>query len=152
MVLYFCNNVKNLVKRGRCHVIGAPVGLILAISGIGPAFAEFAVCNQSIDVINVAVGQEVTGEFQTEGWWTVGANQCANVVRKPLDSRFIYVFATDVFGQDVLNGSTPMCVGVKRFVIRGDDNCWERGYRQERFYEVDTQSVERWTLFISPLQ
>ena len=125
-------------------------GLIFAFLRPGPALAEFAVCNQSIDVINVSVGQQIDGEFQTEGWWTIGANQCADVIRNPLDSHFIYVFATDVFGQEVLNGSTPMCVGVKGFTIKGDDSCWERGYRQERFFEVDTQSVERWTLFISP--
>lgn len=152
MLLHFRNTVKNLINRSCRHAPAAGVGLIFAISCAGSALAEFAVCNQSIDVVNVAIGREVSGEFQTEGWWTVGANQCANVIRKPLDSRFIYVLATDVFGQDVLNGSTPMCVGVKRFVVRGDDNCWERGYRQERFFEVDTQSVERWTLFISPLQ
>ena len=33
----------------------------------GAARAEFAVCNQSFDVVNVAIGQDVSGEFQTEG-------------------------------------------------------------------------------------
>ena len=150
MVWHLCHRLNKSLPRLFGHSLITGIGLILAFLRPVPAFAEFAVCNQSIDVINVSIGQQIGGEFQTEGWWTIGANQCADVIRKPLDSRFIYVFATDVFGQEVLNGSTPMCVGVKRFTIKGDDSCWERGYMQERFFEVDTQSVERWTLFISP--
>ncbi len=148
--MYFCNTLNKCLSTAFTRFRGLEIVVVLTLFGSFQAQAEFAVCNQSIDVINVAIGQEVSGEFQTEGWWTVGANQCANVIRKPLDSRFVYVFATDVFGQEVLNGSTPMCVGVKRFTIKGEGGCWERGYRQERFFEVDTQSVERWTLFITP--
>ena len=81
----------------------------------GAARAEFTVCNQTLDVVNLAIGQEVhEGSeliWQTEGWWTVGANQCAKVIRDELVSRFIYVYATDVFGQPLLNGTTPVVRG-----------------------------------------
>jgi len=118
-------------------------------AAIGPARAEFTVCNQTLDVVNLAIGQEVDGAFQTEGWWTVGANQCAEVIRDELANRFIYVYANDVFGQPILSGTTEMCVGKKRFVIRGIESCWQRGHMAVRFYEVDTQAVERWTLFLT---
>lgn len=74
-------------------------------AGADPARAQFTVCNQTLDVVNVAIGQEA-GEnvFETEGWWTIGANQCADVIREELVNRFIYVYANDVFGQPVLGG------------------------------------------------
>lgn len=115
-----------------------------------PAQAEFAICNQSFDVVNVAVGQDNGGVFQTEGWWTIGTNQCANVVKDVLRSRYIYVFAQDVFGQPLLNGVTEMCVAEERFVIDGINDCWQRGFIAAPFLEVDTKSVERWTLFLTP--
>lgn len=113
------------------------------------AHAKFSVCNQSIDVINVAIGVERDGVFSSEGWWTIGANQCADVLRTALESRFVYVFAIDVFGQSLLSGTTPLCVGRRRFQIAGTADCWERGYRAERFFEVDTQNVSSWTLFVA---
>jgi len=113
------------------------------------ARAEFAVCNQSFDVVNVAVGQFEDGGFVTEGWWTVGPNQCGNVIREELQSRYIYVFAQDVFGKAVLDGTTPMCIAPDRFTIRGETDCLLRGYLEAGFLEVDTQKTERWTLFLS---
>ncbi len=58
----------------------------------------------------------------------MGANQCVNVIRDPLVNQFIYIYATDVFGQPLLSGTTSMCVGTRRFVIRGDKDCWVNGY------------------------
>lgn len=80
-------------------------GSAMLAAGADPARAQFTVCNQTLDVVNVAIGQEA-GEnvFETEGWWTIGANQCADVIREELVNRFIYVYANDVFGQPVLGG------------------------------------------------
>lgn len=117
-----------------------------------PAQAEFAVCNQSLDVVNVAVGQDAGADFRTEGWWTIGPNQCANVIKDELTSRYIYVYAMDVFGQPILDGSTEMCIAEGRFVIDGIEDCWQRGHIAAPFFEVDTQATVRWTLFLSPPQ
>jgi uncharacterized membrane protein len=113
------------------------------------AKAEFAVCNQSFDVINVAVGQYERDAFITRGWWTIGPNQCANTIREPLQARYVYVFAQDVFGNVLLNGSTPMCIGTDRFVIEGETDCLLRGFLDADFIEVDTQRTERWTIFLT---
>lgn len=115
-----------------------------------PAMAEFAVCNQSFDVVNVAIGQFERNEFVTRGWWTVGPNQCANVIKEKLDARYVYVFAQDVFGNAILSGSTNMCVGPKRFEIQGEKDCAVRGFIEVPYVEVDTQRTERWTLFLTP--
>lgn len=114
-----------------------------------PARAEFTVCNQTLDVVNVALGQEVDGLFQTDGWWTVGANRCVNVIRDELANRYIYVYATDVFGNAILEGGTEMCIDRRRFTIRGIEDCWQRGHIAARFREVDTLQQARWTMFLT---
>ena len=123
--------------------------MLLALHAV-PAYAEFAVCNQSFDVVNVAIGQFERGSFVTRGWWTVGPNQCANVIKEKLDARYVYVFAQDVFGKSILNGGTNMCVGPKRFEITGEKDCAVRGFIEVPYVEVDTQRTERWTLFLTP--
>ena len=128
------------------------VFFLMALLFPAAARAEFAVCNQSFDVVNVAVGQFEEGGFVTEGWWTVGPNQCANVIRDELQARYIYVFAQDVFGNAVLNGTTPMCIAPNKFTIHGEADCLLRGYLEAGFYEVDTQRTQRWTLFLSAPQ
>lgn len=121
----------------------------LLVASSRPAAAEFAVCNQSFDVVNVAVGQYEDNDFVTRGWWTVGPNQCANVIREALTARYIYVFAQDVFGKEILQGATPMCIAPNRFTIIGETTCLLRGYLDANFLEVDTQQTERWTLFLT---
>jgi len=125
---------------------GAALPLLLSTSA---ARAEFSVCNQTLDVVNVAIGQQEAEAFTTEGWWTVGSNQCALVIREELRNRFIFVYASDVFGQPILKGTQSMCIGPKRFSIDGVESCWTRGFIEAKFLEVDTQAVERWTLFLT---
>ena len=127
----------------------AMTSLVLLIWA-GPARAVFAICNQSFDVVNVAIGLYEDDAFVTRGWWTIGPNQCANAIRESLEARYIYVFAQDVFGNAILNGSTPMCIGTERFEIVGETECLVRGHLAADFIEVDTQRTERWTLFLAP--
>lgn len=115
-----------------------------------PAKAQFAVCNQTFDVVNVAIGKYGRNVFETSGWWTIGPNQCANVIDETLSVRYVYVFAQDVFGKIVLSGATPMCVAPQKFEIRGDTDCLSRGFIEAPFHEVDTLRTERWTLFLTP--
>lgn len=122
------------------------------LAGIWPGFvnAQFSVCNQTFDVINVALGQYDRDAFKTSGWWTIGPNQCADVVDRDLRSRYFYVFAQDVFGRVVLSGASSMCVAPDRFEIRGETDCVVRGFIEARFHEVDTLQSERWRFFIYP--
>lgn len=122
----------------------------LTLAAPDAARAAFAVCNQSFDVVNVAIGLFEQDAFVTRGWWTIGPNQCANAIRDSLTARYIYVFAQDVFGNEILNGATPMCIGTAKFEVRGAEDCLVRGYLSANFIEVDTQQTERWTLFLTP--
>ena len=151
---------KRKEKPGTCcprataaSLVAATIGLV-ALAFASPARAEFKVCNQTLDVVNVAIGHLADGEFTTEGWWTIGSNACAAVIRGDLTVRHIFVYATDVFGQPLLEGTEPMCIGEDRFKIApGTGDCWARSYREEKFYDVDTQATDRWTLFLTePLQ
>jgi len=122
---------------------------LILLACASPAAAQFAVCNQSFDVINVAVALKVQDDFRTEGWWTVGPNQCANVIKEELTSRYIYVYAQDVFGQQVSSGTDEMCISPRKFQISGAKDCWTRGHVAAKFLEVDTAKTERWTLFLA---
>lgn len=125
--------------------------LLVALSlWAGPLRAEFKVCNQSFDVLNLAFGQPGPRGFRTEGWWRVAPNQCATLIRDKLSARYLYVFASDVFGKSVLPGMVPMCVAPRRFRIEGEADCLLRGYIEARFFEVDTGSAKDWTLFVAP--
>lgn len=106
------------------------------------------VCNQSLDVVNVALGSEEKDGFVTEGWWSVGANRCSEIVKTSLEGRYYYLFAEDVFGQPILSGSVSACVDSKRFRITDTSGCWVRGLKEVPFVEVDTQSQSRWTVFL----
>lgn len=115
-----------------------------------PARAELRLCNQSFDVLNVALAQPAGQDFATRGWWRVAPNQCATLERAPLRSRYYYIFAADVFGNEVLAGAIPMCVAPRRFQIQGQRDCLMRGYLDARFAEVDTQDRADWTVFATP--
>ncbi|NDW06099.1 DUF1036 domain-containing protein [Jiella sp. 40Bstr34] len=140
-------------RRRRSGSSPALAGAAVLAAGLlpaGAAEAQFVVCNQSLDVVNVAIGRDAGDGFSTRGWWIVGANRCATTIRDELSARYVYVHAEDVFGRPVLYGSTDMCVGAKSFEIAGTEACFQRGYRPAKFLEVDTEAVPRWTLFLSP--
>ncbi|WP_181182072.1 MULTISPECIES: DUF1036 domain-containing protein [unclassified Mesorhizobium] len=134
---------------GRMTLAALLGAALFSILSPGKAHAEFTVCNQTLDVVNLAVGQKVDNADQTDGWWTIGANQCVNVIREELTNRYVYLYATDVFGHAILNGSTEMCIDRRRFSIRGIDECWQRGHIAARFVEVDTLEQVRWTYFLT---
>lgn len=134
---------------GRVKLAVMAGAALLAVLCSSEARAEFTVCNQTLDVVNLAVGQKVDNADQTDGWWTIGANQCVNIIREELTNRYVYIYATDVFGHAILTGSTEMCVERRRFSIRGIDECWQRGHIAAHFLEVDTLEQVRWTFFLT---
>ncbi|WP_245948589.1 DUF1036 domain-containing protein [Paracoccus lutimaris] len=134
--MYFC-------RRG---LFAALVALLPA----GAAQAGLRLCNQSFDVLNVAIAAPAGEDVVTRGWWRVAPNQCATLQRETLTSRYYYVFAADVFGNEVLAGAIPLCVAPRRFEIEGQRDCLLRGYLDARFAEVDTGDQPNWTVFVTP--
>jgi uncharacterized membrane protein len=121
----------------------------------GSARAEFKVCNQTIELYNLAIGAERGGKFHTEGWWTLPANSCVTPIKEDLDSlrlKYVYVHATTVTGDSAFEGNWEMCVDTRRFEIEKVPdqpwNCWVRGFQVAKFKEIDTGAAKAWTVFI----
>lgn len=147
---------RKVLNQGRFNLNGNRVCLrMIAAAALffvmpGAADAALRLCNQSFDVLNVAVGRPQGDGFATRGWWRVAPNQCATLERETLRSRYYYLFATDVFGNEVLAGAIPMCVAPRRFEIDSQQDCLLRGYLDARFAEVDTMARASWTVFVTP--
>src|SRR4051812_48658004 len=114
-----------LRSRGGRPLVLACALLALSFAAARPASAQFSVCNQTLDALNVAIAysrQDKNDAIVSEGWWTIGANRCVDVIKEELGTRYIYVYASDVFGQPIMSGNSnsfDMCVGPKRFTIDG---------------------------------
>jgi uncharacterized membrane protein len=121
---------------------------LLAIFSI-PARADFRVCNKTHALINIAVGTDAGEAFRTEGWWVATPGSCATPVRGPLKSRFVYLYATDIDGVDLVTGTATMCIDRGKFVAYGAENCWRRGLQAVTFAEIDTLDSGDWTTFLT---
>ena len=160
--------------------ISGPAGKISAalaaimmalLASVAPALADLRICNQTLNLYNVAMGSysgphcdqndpqlHSACQFETQGWWNLPANGCISLIKKSLELRYYYVFALDVYGNDALTGERPLCVNVtKGFDIRTpyDDTqantpeCWQRGYQEVKFKEIDVGGASDWTVFIN---
>ena len=113
------------------------------------ARADFRVCNKTRVQINLAVGTNAGDDFSTEGWWVVTPGSCATPIRGPLKGRYIYLYASDINGVDVLKGTVSMCIDRAKFKVIGVENCWRRGLQAVAFTEVDTLDSQDWTTFLT---
>ena len=135
--------------RGRVQagVLGAvAVGTLLAAT---PARADFSVCNDSFDVLNVALARDAGAGFVSQGWWTLSPNHCAVLLHGEIDSRYFYLHAMDVFGRPVLTGEAEFCIAEQRFVVPGAQDCWQRGHMAGGFAEIDTGQARHWIVFLT---
>ena len=138
-------------KAERSTLRFAPLPLAFALLAIFtiPTRAEFRVCNKTHALINIAVGTDAGEVFKTEGWWVATPGSCATPIRGPLKSRFVYLYATDIDGVDLLTGTATMCIDRGKFTAFGADNCWRRGLQAVTFAEIDTLDSSDWTTFLT---
>jgi uncharacterized membrane protein len=127
----------------------ASIAFVLLAASHAPASADFRVCNETRSLINLAVGTNAGEVFSTEGWWTVTPGSCATLVRGPLTGRYLYLYATDINGADVLSGAVSMCIDRGKFKVFGIENCWRRGLQAVAFAEIDTLDSPDWTTFLT---
>jgi uncharacterized membrane protein len=125
------------------------IALFLLLNSQTPARADFRVCNNTRALINLAVGTLAGEDFSTEGWWVVTPGSCSTPIHGPLTGRYVYLYATDIKGVDVLKGTVSMCIDRGRFKVVGIDNCWRRGLQAVTFAEIDTQDSPDWTTFLT---
>jgi uncharacterized membrane protein len=136
---------------GRTHRRATRLPLAFALLAIfsTPVRADFRVCNKTHALINIAVGTDAGEVFKTEGWWVATPGSCATPVRGPLKSRFVYLYATDIDGVDLVAGTATMCIDRGKFVAYGAENCWRRGLQAVTFAEIDTLDSTDWTTFLT---
>jgi uncharacterized membrane protein len=128
---------------------GASITLALVATSPLAARADFRVCNKARALINLAVGANAEGDFSTEGWWAVTPGSCVTPIRGPLKGRYLYLYASDINGVDVLKGTVSMCIDRAKFKVIGIENCWRRGLQAVTFTEVDTLDSRDWTTFLT---
>ena len=64
-------------------------------------------------------------------------------------ARYYYIYALDADKGGSWGGKALICTRDKIFTIRGIENCSERGYQKQGFFEVDTGEETDWTVSLS---
>lgn len=124
-------------------------GLAMALSAImapTSAHADLRVCNESTNLISVALGYRAERGWQSEGWWQTPPGECRVLYQGDLPGRYYYIYAADDIGGGEWNGSYFMCTRDESFTIFGVEDCLARGYERTGFFEIDTEDRTDWTL------
>ena len=124
------------------------VAVMLAIASlaVGPARADFRVCNQSGDRLSLSVAYSANDKWVSEGWWNLKPSDCQPILRGPLAAEFYYVYAMDEHGGE-WKGRSFMCTSDRVFKIDGRQDCYVRGYDRTGFFEIDTgRDAKDWTV------
>ena len=119
---------------------------LLVLISLGPALADFRLCNNTGSRVGVALGYKDAEGWITEGWWNVSARTCDTLLRGELVARYYYIYAVDYDRGGEWSGHAFMCSRDKEFTIRGTENCLARGYDRTGYFEVDTNEQRSWTV------
>ena len=111
-----------------------------------PARAELRVCNDTANLISVALGYRAERGWMSEGWWQTPPGDCRSIYQGDLQRRFYYLYAVDDIGGGAWDGQVFMCTRDETFTIFGVEDCLARGYERTGFFEIDTQNRTDWTL------
>lgn len=121
--------------------------LIVAASAVvlaGQAQADFKICNKSKFKVTTAFGYKESGQWTSEGWWTIDPGQCRTVYSKNLSQQYYYYYAESTDGEWTWSDTYIFCAADKAFKISGDKDCKSRGYDAYGFKEVDVgEAIEK---------
>jgi uncharacterized membrane protein len=121
----------------------------LMLPGSTPARADLKLCNNTPSRVGVAIGYKDKDGWASEGWWTAEPQKCLTLIKGGLIARYYYVYAVDYEKGGSWGGKAMMCIRDKIFTIRGIENCTERGFQKQGFFEVDTNEETDWTVSLS---
>ncbi len=122
----------------RWQITGLAALCLAALALPRPAAAGLEICNDTAAVQTLALGYKGTAGWTSEGWWTLAADSCAQVVTSPLSQRFYYL-RVETEGWHFHDDKLSFCVSDGgAFTIDGDASCAPRGFRQEDFARIDT--------------
>jgi len=112
--------------------------------------AGYTACNETRDVLMVALGQVEGGKPVSRGWWTVQPGACAKAATTPLNSDAVYLLALRKSGGTVVGGGMRFCTAAAAFEIKGADNCGGRGLTDSGFAATPTKGVSGYVAHIGP--
>ena len=112
--------------------------------------AGYTVCNESRDVLLVALGQMERAKPVSRGWWTVQPGACAKTVTAPLKANAVYLLAQKRGGGPVVTGTKTFCTTPVIFEITGAQNCAARGLTESGFAVTATKGVTGYVAHIGP--
>ena len=128
-------------------------GIVCALGliglGVGPAKADLKLCNNTSSRVQVAVGYKDKEGWASEGWWKADPQKCVQILKGALIARYYYIYALDADKGGSWGGKALICTRDKIFTIRGIEQCTERGYQKQGFFEVDTGEETDWTVSLS---
>jgi len=101
--------------------------------------AGYMVCNESRDVLLVALGQMERAKPVSRGWWTVQPGACAKTVTTPLKIDAVYLLAQKKGGGALVTGPKTFCTTPVIFEITGAQNCAARGLTEAGFAATVTK-------------
>ncbi len=132
------------IRLGSTLLIAAFAGLLAFAT---PARADLRICNQTANLVSVALGYRAERGWMSEGWWQTPPGECNVVVQGDLQRRFYYLHIVDDIGGGAWDGQVFMCTRDETFTIFGVEDCLARGYERTGFFEIDTeQNRSDWTL------
>ena len=115
----------------------------------GPALAGFKVCNKTALPVRAAVGRFDGKNWSSEGWWTVKAKECMDILTGPLQARYYYLYASDG-GAGTWDGKFHFCAApAKSFKAEGRSGCGKRGFDTRGFFQIDTGHNPDWVQNLS---
>lgn len=138
-----------MVNRMKRNLAAAVIVTVFCALGSIPAQADLKLCNNTESRVGVALGYNDTKGWVSEGWWNINPNSCATLLKGDLIARYYYIYAVDYDDAGSWGGKSVLCTQDKLFVIQGNTNCEERGYKKTGFREVDTHEESDWTISLT---
>ncbi len=112
--------------------------------------AGYTACNETRDVLLLALGQIEGGRPVSRGWWTVQPGACAKAVTTPLNTDAAYLLALRKSGGTLVGGGMHFCTTAAAFEIKGADNCSGRGLADNGFAATPTKGASGYVAHIGP--
>ena len=111
--------------------------------------AGYAVCNDTLKAIWVALGTRNGDKWLSRGWWKIAAGGCAKAIADPLATDRIYLLAQTPGGIPIVYGPEKFCTTGVEFEIQGRQNCKARGLVEAGFAETRVKGLQGYTAHVS---
>jgi uncharacterized membrane protein len=103
--------------------------------------AGYTICNDTGQLLLVALAQLAQGKATAHGWWKIPAHACAKAITAPLAADAIYLLAQTRNGATRVGGTEPFCIAGVAFDIQDRGHCPARGFAQAGFAKTVTQGL-----------